>query len=336
MLTLGPGLACDVFFDGGANTDQLVYTGTANTDTVILQPGTVTNGSNTWQYLNTESAVINMLGGNDNISITGTASGAPITVNGGDGNDTLSIETTPSSPLTFNGGLSVNDHDAVVIDVGTLSFDTDAVVGTSNLSVSVLANGTALFNSTQHLESLTLADGGNASLPAGGNRVLVTRNLSVAPTAKLDLADNDLVLNYSAVSPVGTWTGTAYNGVTGAIQSGYAGGTWTGNGIRTSSGSSTTELGVAEASQAFGISGTQTAAFSGETVDSTSVLVKYTYAGDASMDGKLNVDDYGHIDLNVNIGTRGWFNGDFNYDGKINVDDYGKIDFTLSLQGLPL
>src|SRR5205823_6496341 len=125
---------------------------------------------------------------------------------------------------------------------------------------------------------------------------------SVAPTARLDLADNDLVLNYSAVSPVGTWTGTAYNGVSGMIQSGYNGGTWTGNGIRTSSANSITELGVAEAWQAFGISGTQTAAFSGETVDSTTVLVKYTYAGDASLDGKLNVDDYGHIDFNVNLG----------------------------------
>jgi hypothetical protein len=336
-LTIGGGLTNDLSFDGGANTDQLIVNGTASTDTLTLAAGAVTTGTNTWQYLNTESLLVNALAGNDNVSITSTASGAPTTLNGGDGNDTLSIETTPASPITFNGGLLINDHDAVNIDVGTFTFDADAAVGTANLSVSIAASGTAVFNSTQHLESLALADGANASMSANGNRVLVTRSLSIVGTAKLDLTNNDLVVNYSAVSPVGTWTGTAYNGISGLIQTGYSGGAWTGNGIRSSSANTTTELGVAEASQVLKISGTQTAVFSGETVDSTSVLVKYTYAGDATLDGKLNVDDYGRIDFNVNLaGVNGWFNGDFNYDGKINVDDYGKLDFVLGLQGAPL
>src|SRR6185503_2005656 len=67
-----------------------------------------------------------------------------------------------------------------------------------------------------------------------------------------------------------------------------------------------------------------------------SVLVKFTYGGDANLDGKINVDDYGRIDFNVNLGTTGWYNGDFNYDGKINVDDYGIIDFNVGIQGPPL
>ena len=61
----------------------------------------------------------------------------------------------------------------------------------------------------------------------------------------------------------------------------------------------------------------------------------YTYGGDANLDGKINVDDYGRIDFNVNLGTSGWYNGDFNYDGKINVDDYGIIDFNVGIQGSP-
>jgi hypothetical protein len=47
----------------------------------------------------------------------------------------------------------------------------------------------------------------------------------------------------------------------------------------------------------------------------------YTYGGDANLDGKITVDDYGRIDFNVGLGTAGWYNGDFNYDGKITVDD---------------
>jgi len=61
----------------------------------------------------------------------------------------------------------------------------------------------------------------------------------------------------------------------------------------------------------------------------------YTYGGDANLDGKINVDDYGRIDLNIPLGTTGWYNGDFNYDGKVNVDDYGIIDFNVGIQGAP-
>jgi hypothetical protein len=62
----------------------------------------------------------------------------------------------------------------------------------------------------------------------------------------------------------------------------------------------------------------------------------YTYAGDATLDGRISVDDYGKIDFAVGLpGVSGWSNGDFNYDGKITVDDYGIIDFNVGLQGAP-
>jgi hypothetical protein len=59
----------------------------------------------------------------------------------------------------------------------------------------------------------------------------------------------------------------------------------------------------------------------------------YTYGGDANLDGRITVDDYGRIDFNVGLGTSGWYNGDFNYDGKVTVDDYGIIDFNVGIQG---
>src|SRR4029078_4026251 len=83
-------------------------------------------------------------------------------------------------------------------------------------------------------------------------------------------------------------------------------------------------------------SATATAVWSGQTVPGTDTLVMYTYAGDANLDGKINVDDYGRIDFNVDLpGATGWYNGDFNYDGKINVDDYGIIDLNVGIQGAP-
>jgi hypothetical protein len=85
-----------------------------------------------------------------------------------------------------------------------------------------------------------------------------------------------------------------------------------------------------------GISAAATAMWGGQTVTGSDTLVMYTYGGDANLDGKINVDDYGHIDSSVVLpGVSGWSNGDFNYDGKINVDDYGIIDSNVPIQGAP-
>ena len=68
------------------------------------------------------------------------------------------------------------------------------------------------------------------------------------------------------------------------------------------------------------------------------MIVAYTYAGDANVDGVINIDDYGRIDANVaqSGSVFGWYNGDFNYDGQINIDDYGIIDANIGQQGAPI
>jgi hypothetical protein len=73
--------------------------------------------------------------------------------------------------------------------------------------------------------------------------------------------------------------------------------------------------------------------WAGQTVAPSDTLVMYTYAGDATLDGQLNIDDYVKIDAGVAASMRGWSNGDFNYDGKINIDDYVIIDSNLPAQG---
>jgi hypothetical protein len=144
-------------------------------------------------------------------------------------------------------------------------------------------------------------------------------------TEALDLKNNDLIVGYSGT--VGGWDGSAYNGISGLIASG----------VITSSMASDrrTTLGVASAAAALGISASQTGTFDGQTVYGNATLVKYTYVGDANLDGKVNIDDYGRIDADVGqSGTAfGWYNGDFNLDGKINIDDYGLIDGIIGAQG---
>jgi hypothetical protein len=183
---------------------------------------------------------------------------------------------------------------------------------------------------------MTFTGGGRTELAADGSHVIKGGPISVTGAGtQRDLKDNKLISRSGTA--VGTLSGATYTGLTGLIQSGRAGGAWNGDGIITTSASGNlTTLGVATASQAKGISFTQIGVWSGQTVTGSDALVMYTYGGDATLDGKINVDDYGRIDSNVTLpNASGWYNGDFNYDGKVNVDDYGIIDFNVGVQGAP-
>jgi hypothetical protein len=120
------------------------------------------------------------------------------------------------------------------------------------------------------------------------------------------------------------------------VQDGRAGGSWSGSGIQSSAAAGSdglTAIGVALASDVLGIGATQTVAWSGQTVNGSAILLQYTYAGDANLDGAINIDDYGRIDSSIGGSAFGWSNGDFNYDGSINIDDYGIIDSNIGRTG---
>src|SRR6187402_2822991 len=92
-----------------------------------------------------------------------------------------------------------------------------------------------------------------------------------------------------------------------------------------------TTLAVATAEQ-FGID-----TFGGVSVGGDDVLVMYTYAGDANLDGLIDGGDYGVIDNFAQVpGASGYANGDFNFDGVIDGGDYGIIDNNIQAQGAPL
>ena len=94
-------------------------------------------------------------------------------------------------------------------------------------------------------------------------------------------------------------------------------------------------LGTIVGLSAVSITDTDTATFAGQPVLGSDTIAMVTYGGDATLDGKINIDDYGRIDANVasSGSVFGWYNGDFNYDGAINIDDYGIIDGNIANQG---
>ena len=88
----------------------------------------------------------------------------------------------------------------------------------------------------------------------------------------------------------------------------------------------TTALGVIQNNQGGTPIYTAANPFDGVVPGAADVLVKYTYYGDANLDGKVDGRDYAQIDAGYLSGGYGWYNGDFNYDGVINASDFTLID----------
>src|SRR5262249_43216141 len=149
----------------------------------------------------------------------------------------------------------------------------------------------------------------------GPVKVLTITGLGITGTGKLDLTDNALIVDYAGASPIAAQTTLIKNGQI----------------VSSSDTGALTAIGIAEASDV-AAGGT----FAGQPVDATAVLIRFTYAGDANLDGRLDIDDYVRIDQGVAARLTGWSNGDFNLDGKINVDDFAIIDGNINNQGPPL
>jgi hypothetical protein len=139
---------------------------------------------------------------------------------------------------------------------------------------------------------------GSPNLPAGTSQV---NSLSIASGASLDLTNNSLVIDYSG--PVGSLVGD----------------------VRTMLQSSRLRSSAPTAGMTVGYGDNSTlgkSTFGGLNVDPTSMLVKYTYGGDANLDGQVDVTDLGNLATNWQ-NAAAWTGGDFNYDGVVDVSDLG-------------
>jgi hypothetical protein len=183
--------------------------------------------------------------------------------------------------------------------------------------------------------SVTIQSGAAAELQQGGAATLLVPTLSIAGTTnawsgKLDIKDNDVILRSSPANRLGDFAR-----VTNQLKQGanFSGAAWTGNGIVTSLGgdgaSGFTAVGVAINDYGL-LGGVQTGplftSFDGQSVGVNDVLLKYTYFGDADLNGQVNSNDYFQIDTGFLNNRTGWINGDFDYDGAVTSNDYFLID----------
>jgi hypothetical protein len=56
---------------------------------------------------------------------------------------------------------------------------------------------------------------------------------------------------------------------------------------------------------------------------SSDILVKYTWTGDANVEGIVDNDDFGQFLFGFGGAAAVWLNGDFDYNGVVDNDDFG-------------
>ncbi len=72
------------------------------------------------------------------------------------------------------------------------------------------------------------------------------------------------------------------------------------------------------------------ATFDGVACGPADVLIKFTYIGDADLNGVVDANDLAITLAGLNGKLTGWQNGDFNYDGKVSTSDLNALLYTLA------
>ena len=320
---LGNGVSMTVGGTYNSDPSDNYFSGLTTTST-----GTVTGGSDDRFFLIDSTAFSNA----GTFANGGTLS-ANIVFNTGSFTQTGTLVETANftnSGTTLIGGVQNWSSGAVFTNTaGTAVFNSDAGVQMPTLSV-VATGGSINFTTTEHLALLNISSGATASVAKSNGQPTIIFTPILAVSGKLDLGANDLDAQ----------SANSLAAITTMVRQGYNNGQWNGAGIISSTAAANTQhlttLGVIQNNQSGTALFTRLQLSMAPRRGSGDILIKYTYYGDANLDGKVDASDYSLIDSGFITHATGWFNGDFNYDGLINGSDYTLIDNAFNTQGAQL
>ena len=251
---------------------------------------------------------------------------------------------------------------ALGLTSGTLTFTADNTTAPLvNLTASGAASG-VFFNTSEHLAGLTLSGGAQASvLSLGSARTHSNHNVlvigivgsandppfAIDSASKLNLEDNDLIVHTGSSDTgngVPNQLGVPETNELGSVQAlaalgrnvaagGVLNGTWTGNGLTSSSAASADAAAgyeqvvlavVQNSDQVLGKLSAWTVGSFSEPLGSNDILVKYTYNGDAALEGYVGDDSATIVNGFYDGGKSAqadWAFGDFTDNGKVDDND---------------
>ena len=170
---------------------------------------------------------------------------------------------------------------------------------------------------------IVIANGGNSG-------VSYISSLSVGASAALNLNDNDLVVNNGVFTSIKSLVTSGYSATPDASKTGVTSTTGQNSGGKTI---------LALFDNAL-VGLTQWPTGSGVSIGASAIVGKYTYFGDATLDGQVTADDYLVLDANRNTAPApgvAWIKGDMTNDGSVTADDYLVLDANRGLGvGSPL
>jgi len=278
-------------------------------------------------------------GGNDSIASYSTA-GTPVIIDTGSGNDAIDLET--SNSVTVNSASSSGGTETV----GTGgSAEPNLTFNASSGTIKVAASsGFAIGNGIRQLKitSIDIASSakivfanssstlGDYSNHASRSVVIVAAGgLSIASGGTLDMGDNDMILNYGSVDGPTTDT-QVFNLLATGISALYD---WSGTGITSSEANYDADYSIgARALGWVDNSETQYSSWDGVTLaaNNQEVLIKFTYYGDANLDGVVDTFDTNQVitGRDHDPGNTGWYWADFDYDAVTSTSTDQNLFFT--------
>jgi autotransporter-associated beta strand protein len=318
--------------DANFNTDstgggQGLITGTAQSgDTVIFAAGADGTGTYTVNVSGLRIAKgvsfargnVTLDGGTLSVGVVDAAAGVTGTINSsvvGQVNNT-SLVKTGAGTVVINS--DPNWFGGTTVTAGTLAIK--RVVQATDVTI----NGGTLQIIHSDPTGSNPESGDNAFV-SRPNTLTISHNGAALGTrvysGKLDLTNNDLILDYTGVSPIAS--------IEDMVRAGYnVTGDWQGNGIVSSIAANDGNFVIAIADNAalaapFGTA-QGGALFSGVDVDLDTILVKFTHRADINLDGLITPDDSaifgGAYDEAITSGHT-WAAGDMDYNGMCTPDD---------------
>jgi autotransporter-associated beta strand protein len=206
----------------------------------------------------------------------------------------------------------------------------DTPITVTNGGINKTGSGTLTLNGKLELSALTIGGTGLVTLGAQtggpGNIIAVdTSALTFIGNTKLNMTNNSMVVR-----------GGDYATLYAKTVSGFNGGVWDGVGINSSTAAAepdgrtaiaivnNADLGFSDFAGITGLTGNE-------------ILFKYTYYGDADLDGNTGAEDFSaFLQGFTGAAPASWLTGDFNYDGAVGAEDFSAflINFSTVLPQL--